>query len=264
MQIIGLAGPAQAGKNAVSDALVANYGFVRYAFADPLYEEVIAAFNLDEDTAKFLMDPTTKEQPSFRLTLNKCKDNDFVNAALLAGARYHNISGWSPTEAARSPRQILQIWGTEYRRGQNEDYWIDKADMFLTAWLSTLQGTITQEIVDQERTKIQLEQGITEVSEDMLPKVGQHYIKDAPGLVIEDVRFQNEEEWIRSMGGNLWHVERSNAPSIGDAEKHVSARKMEPKTGDKLFLNYGTLGQLATGVGLALQGNDIVNTRPES
>ncbi|MHB1642041.1 MAG: deoxynucleotide monophosphate kinase family protein [Acidithiobacillus sp.] len=113
--IIGLTGAAGSGKDSVADILVAKHGFQRIAFADCLYEEVSTAFNVPID---FLKNRDTKESPTLRLALGCCADEEFCRVVM-------RVCGVS-RGAAWSPRQILQWWGTEYRRAQREPYWIDK------------------------------------------------------------------------------------------------------------------------------------------
>lgn len=118
MRIIALHGKAGAGKDTFADRLVEKHGFVKRGFADPLYEEVAAAFGV---TVEWLRDRTRKEVPQPELALEYCKDNDFAWA--MAGE-------WDDFHETRSPRWVLQKWGTEYRRGQNDQYWLARMAVF--------------------------------------------------------------------------------------------------------------------------------------
>jgi hypothetical protein len=162
----------------------------------------------------------------------------------------------------RSLRWVLQWWGTEYRRAQDEQYWIKKADEFLAAYLKRLEHVVTKEEFELEVAE--LKEVECEYPEASALPVGSVWYHEHPGIVVEGVRFENEVDWIRSLNGQVWHIERPDAPSIGDAVNHVSASKLEMRTGDKLIINGSTLERLYTGVTLALQGNDIVNTGDEA
>lgn len=120
--IIGITGRAGSGKDTFADLLVAHHGFVKRSFADPLYEEAAKAFGV---TVDWLRDRGRKEVPQPQLALADCLSIGFQNACSRV-----NIDAW---HLPRSPRQILQLWGTEFRRYQNENYWLDKMQGFIEA-----------------------------------------------------------------------------------------------------------------------------------
>lgn len=110
--IFGLTGPAGAGKDTIADVWVLE-GFRKIAFADALYQEVATAFGV---TIEFLKDRAHKESPLADLALTRCADPAFVEqiSPLVSSFSY-----------PLSPREILQWWGTEYRRRQSVSYWTD-------------------------------------------------------------------------------------------------------------------------------------------
>lgn len=106
------------GKDEVANYL-AKEGFQRVAFADNLKREVAAAFGT---TLERLENRDLKEVPQDYLALIHCSDDAFVTCALEAlGAR-----DLSELDKPRSPRTITQLWGTDYRRGQNPNYWVEQ------------------------------------------------------------------------------------------------------------------------------------------
>lgn len=165
--VIGLTGLAGAGKDTVADALVERAGFVKLAFADALREEIEEAYELERGDA-LLRDRTTKEAPTERLALRWCTDMHFVRAVYAAAAARGTPMTMEAMDDPRSPRQILQWWGTEYRREMEPDYW--------TAVLSTRIAT----------------------------SIGQGQWR----LVVTDCRFANEAAMLRRAGGELWQVFR--------------------------------------------------------
>ena len=64
-----------------------------------------------------------------------------------------------------------------------------------------------------------------------------------PGMVIADVRFENEAEWVRSQGGRVIHIERPNVVAV---EPHASEAGIEFKgeEGDFKIINGGSLEDL--------------------
>lgn len=62
-------------------------------------------------------------------------------------------------------------------------------------------------------------------------------------VVADDVRFPNEAETIKRMGGQVWHVIR---PSITNRETHPSEGLLDDWTGfDRVVVNSGTIEDLA-------------------
>ena len=162
--LIGLTGLAGAGKDTVADALVEHAGFTKVAFADELRQEVLHAF--ERADLQLLTDRATKETPSDRLALGWCTDLEFVRA--VNASQYGGAMPLEALDVPRSPRQILQWWGTEYRRAQDEEYWV----ALLNNRIRTLQG------------------------------------QGQPHIVVTDCRFPNEAKALRSMGGEVWQVFR--------------------------------------------------------
>lgn len=118
--IIGLTGPAGAGKDEIAKVLVNDYGYVRRAFADPLYEEVARAYGVQ---VGFLNYRPTKEKPMPAMALINCADKDFIDVVRSARPGIKNTDDLSP-------RVVLQLWGTEYKRAIDDDYWIKKLISF--------------------------------------------------------------------------------------------------------------------------------------
>ena len=204
-KLIGLTGPAGSGKDTVADYLCAAHGFSRYAYADPLRLEIAAAFGISVD---LLLDRERKEKPTDLLALERCENWHFVGyivdklpASFCGGLKL-----------PRSPRWIMQKWGTEYRRQHNgQDYWIRQAE---------------NAIADMDRA------GITRV-------------------VITDARFEDEAEFIRSKGGQVWLLHR---PDLLAVNPHVSERGVAIHDNDLEIINNSTIGNLHTQVAMMLGG----------
>jgi len=110
----------------------------------------------------------------------------------------------------KSPRQLMQTLGTEWGRDLvHPDLWLKLAQRH---W-----------------------ENLTEYCIDTFGEIPE-------GLVIPDVRFENEAKWIRE-NGMLIHVVR---PDNWEVASHISEAGIEfdPKKGDGHILNSGTLEEL--------------------
>jgi hypothetical protein len=163
MKIIAFTGKAGVGKDTAADHLVEKHGFVKRGFADPLYEEVAHAFGV---TVERLRDRSTKETMVDWLSLRACYEPKFV--AMILDSDEKELDTWC------SPRYVLQKWGTEYRRGMSNAYWIDKMTDF--SW--------SHQEAFPYRTHVGL------------------------GIAIPDCRFENEAQWVKRAGGIIVRIIR--------------------------------------------------------
>ena len=174
--ILGLTGPAGSGKDTVADLLVAHAGFTKLAFADTLKAEVADAFAVD---LEYLTRRETKEHPMSCLAMSRCLADSFVGRMMAVHSR-----GPVPLDldAPHSPRQIMQWWGTDYRRAAQPEYWVNKTRNRISYLL-------------RERL--------------------------ASRIVVTDCRFPDEVEMVRrSFGGQLWQIHRDGVAVAPDS--HVS------------------------------------------
>jgi hypothetical protein len=174
--IIGLTGPAGCGKDTVAQLLAAHLGFSHLDFAGALRAEVCEAFGID---GSLLTNRATKETPTAALALLCCASLGFVGA-VIARIKHLPDALTHVMEAPRSPRQIMQWWGTDFRRLHCGDAY----------WTRPVTGRIhTQQQAHQWRH------------------------------VVSDVRFPNEADAIRALGGVIWQVKR---PGLLLDTSHIS------------------------------------------
>jgi len=81
----------------------------------------------------------------------------------------------------------------------------------------------------------------------------QRLLHSGPGMVVTDVRFENEAAWIRKHGGRIIHVTRSNAAAI---EPHESENGVQVLASDLQLSNNGTLEELQAAVRSIFYGGD--------
>jgi hypothetical protein len=183
--LIGLTGPAGSGKDATADAICNIVGTgtaVRLAFADALRSQVCEAFDVP---MSYLTTRDTKEHPISALALAHCRDVGFVSRMLqLHGDASIGLS------VPRSPRWVMQQWGTEYRRAADPGYWVNRLTKLVgSAW----------------------------------------YIKRVDTVVVSDVRFSDEADVIRRLGGEIWQVQRPGfGVTVGGHASEVLGAEFEP------------------------------------
>lgn len=126
--LIGLHSEPRAGKDTLAKVLGQHYGFRRFSFAGPLYAEVAAAFDV---ALGDLESDDWKKKPQAALALCNCNDPVF---------REGMISRGFTLDEPLTSRCVLQQWGTEYRRHQQEDYWTSKLVEGLHDFFDTKPG----------------------------------------------------------------------------------------------------------------------------
>jgi hypothetical protein len=170
--LIGLCGPAGAGKNTVADFLTDSDGctLVQMAFADPLYECIATITGL---------------------SIARLKDRGVKE----------DVIPW----LGKSPRQMLQTLGTEWGRGTvHPEVWIR---------------------ITMERAKPELTVG--------------------RGVVITDVRFDNEAQAVINAGGEVWRVTRPGWRCLADeAAVHQSEAGVSDHLIARTIDNSGSLDDL--------------------
>ena len=68
-------------------------------------------------------------------------------------------------------------------------------------------------------------------------------------VVIPDARFPVEADWLRTMGGVIWRIER---PGVAPVREHVSEMGTIYIKSDRVIINDGTLDELRAQVGAEL------------
>jgi hypothetical protein len=100
-----------------------------------------------------------------------------------------------------SYRELAQTLGTEWGRSLKGDFWLRIA----SAYVTDLQG------------------------------------QGAVALVVSDVRFINEAEWVRKQGGVIWRIHRELA---GPVREHVSESELDDIKPNITIYNDGSVADL--------------------
>ncbi|WP_341669684.1 deoxynucleotide monophosphate kinase family protein [Alcaligenes sp. SDU_A2] len=250
--MIGLAARARSGKDTVAGMLLAQSPLLAaYALADPVKMACEVIFGLTQ--AQAWTDDTLKEK---------------------------NIALWE-----RSPRQCFQLLGTDWMRRRDPEHWLRRAQHLLqfgpgtpcstanrSVWalaLHPLYGMDPRSLDDgalAERidpfwglSPQQAQQHLRAQVLDSYPDYEQrrarlpiaapsHTLPDmsqARCLLIKDIRYENEADFIRRHGGEIWHIERPGNPVIS---QHSSEWGVARQPEDRLILNNAGLHELAAQV----------------
>ena len=188
--VIGLTGAAGSGKTTAALRIVENWGGDRRPFAGPLKRML----------QNFLEDQGAGLAMAIRMVSGDLK---------AAPSKY--LGG-------RTPREAMQLLGTEWGRCLSSSLWVD-------AWRNEIERARLHAASD-----------------------------DAPALiVVDDVRFPNEIAAIRSLGGIIVRIDRPGAGLIGSAGRHASetADLGQP---DMTIANVGDLAQLCMCVDMIVAG----------
>ena len=110
--VVGLSGRKQSGKDTFAARLVAEHGFTRFAFADPLRQATLG------------LDPLiVVERDEYHLFPDRWVlpvDRDFFRRLSFIVAEL----GWEEAKKIREVRRTLQRMGTEAIRQLDEDFWV--------------------------------------------------------------------------------------------------------------------------------------------
>lgn len=175
--LIGISGLAGSGKDTVADFLVNDHGFTKVALADPLKRIARDVYDFTEEQ---LWGPSENR-----------------NAP---DPRYPREDG-----TCLSPREALQLLGTEWGRRCYADTWIK-------CGIRNAQTLLTHPSARYSRCD-GIRGGMLTPAE---PRAG---------VAIPDIRFRNEMDAIRAAGGFLVRVVRPGAGLGGAAGVHVSERE---------------------------------------
>lgn len=84
------------------------------------------------------------------------------------------------------------------------------------------------------------------INEDIwLIMAQQRMYQYGPGMVIADVRFENEAQWVRKANGRMVHLRRKAAPTVN---AHASEGGVQVVEGDIVIHNDGSLEDLQAAV----------------
>jgi len=216
--IIGILGKAGSGKDTAADFMVTQHGFVKVALADPLKRICREVFQFSEDQ---LWGPSEKRNEP---------DKRYPRGVITLRERDGNISEFPQY---LTPRQALQQLGTEWGRNCYNNVWVD--------YMLRVAKTIMfgQEFKTHDKKNYDQRLGLYDWNESPM--------KSIRGVVVPDLRFENEVTAIRAAGGKVIRVLRGTETLTGTAGQHSSETEQDhlPESSfDFTLRNHGTIDEL--------------------
>lgn len=249
--IIGLAAPARSGKDTVANMLLAHPEVAAFALADPLKLGCQALFGL---SGQQTWDDSLKEQT---IPLWGRSPREFFQQVGTEWMRHHNPSHWleraereinprhqdadvcaqdlsHPDAPFRLAAQAFfdfapsQVWDPTKAEVEDADWRIPPSAA--VAMLKSQALTLDPDYMEKR--------SLSPV-EPLNPR--SHLPREAKVIIIKDIRFENEADYLRRHKGVICHITRSDSPKVNS---HSSELGVLFKPGDYKILNNGSLSEL--------------------
>jgi hypothetical protein len=195
MLILALSGQAQVGKDSTADHLVKNHNFLKISLADPIKRYAMSMFDLSYDQL-----------------WGDLKDKLDVRYPRICGHGHRELKDCEicvKQPDCFSPREFVQFLGTEFGRR-----------FYPNIWLDMLFRELTNHYLKMEISwnwKYYPERGF-EYEENTKSYPEETY----DGVVIPDIRFINEINYMEAKGVQLWRIKRPGLFVNSEVAKHSS------------------------------------------
>lgn len=257
-RIIGVSGQANSGKDTIAEHLINEHGFVRVALADPIKRfghhvfgfstkqlwgpsaarnQVDEHYYLDSPAWDEALDRLTAKGPEFIAEILNTSDEAVIDQV------YKSLVNWffwlRTDHPNLSPRIMLQTMGTEWGRE-----YVDQA-----IWINALLRTAKLLLHEDGNTKLW--------AYDPLLGPVPATRTTLRGVVVSDIRFENEFVAIRKEGGSIIRVVRpetdDDAKSLGIPGHLSEAQDFSLDNFDFMVQNDKSLSGLYSNVDLYLR-----------
>jgi hypothetical protein len=255
-KIIGLAAPARFGKDTVASILLKHNNVVAYALADPLKIGCQTLFGLTDeetwnDSIKENIIPLWGRSPREffqRIGTNWMRahnpDHWLMRAerAINSPIKKNNHSITLQLQDSRAPFKLAtqsffdlsdkQTWDSYYSNMIDEFWGMSPKQMF-----DLVESLSIKDFPDYFERRAQ--RPITQPTRE-IPSLSESDI-----IIIKDIRFENEADFLRRHNGTIWHIIRNDAQKVN---AHPSELGIEAREQDVVINNNGTLEQLVIAV----------------
>ena len=263
-KIIGIAAPARSGKDTVAAMLLQHKQVAAYALADPLKIGCQALFGLSDAET---WDDDLKEH---NILLWKKSPRQIFQQVGTDWMRAHNPEHWlmraersinapdkkiqpvdPPLTDEKAPFKIAaqaffalstaQTWDSKLADTTDPFWSMSPQQMF-----TLLEALAKKDFPDYVSHRAQ--RPLIPTSRE-IPNFA-----DSKIIIIKDIRFENEADFLRRHNGQIWHIVRNSAQKV---HAHTSELGIKVATGDVLINNDGTLEELAIAVEHAWQNHSL-------
>ncbi|MGY2257772.1 deoxynucleotide monophosphate kinase family protein [Pseudomonas sp. SDO55104_S430] len=267
-KILGLAAKARSGKDTAAAILLAHPQVAAYALADPLKAGCKALFAL---TPEQTWDDTAKEKT---LTAWGLSPREFFQLVGTEWMRAHDSLHWlkradreingdvlppsplSVQQATDPEAPFIQAAQAFFGLSDSQVWDIAQRDVEDAFWSMSVGAMIelVKKLTLRDFPHFEAQRtGHVEISKKQQGKADQEKIQQgknisAPKLdlenkeviIIKDIRFENEAEYIRNLNGEIWHVVRHNLEQV---KQHSSEAGIEIAEDDIVIENNGSLAE---------------------
>lgn len=263
MNIVGISGNLNSGKDTVAKLLVEEFDYVQVALADPIKRYALKVFHFSEDQLWGPSHFRNELDPRFQSCDSPDEGDDawmavyrraerlnkkfvtemFPDSPLLQATAMGKLKSWlkglSKEHPQVSPRIVLQTLGTEFGRSVHPDVWIR---MTLRVSSKLLGGGYAYDHSEG-------------LSRDPSAK--------PQGVVISDIRFPNELAEIKKVGGFLIRIKRpqsdhlANVVGVTNHKSEMHQSNFDDSDFNFIIFNDKTLEDLEESVriaGMMLEG----------
>lgn len=221
---------AQSGKNTVADMLEGHLELAQYAFAKPIKESVNSIFGWDERHS----DGVLKEIP--------------VLVKVPSHHDWREVCGefFKKCDSLMTVESLIQS-GSNLQGALR--HWLEQKDNVHKS-LKSVYAVTTEFYMNVSPREMYQVFG-TEMMRDCLSLSFWTDIAPTENVIITDVRFPNEVEWLRANGGILIDVVRDNNTAVIASHSSESGTGAKP---DHIVTNNGSLADLSTEVSTLVEG----------
>jgi hypothetical protein len=255
-KLIGLAAKARSGKDTVAGMIAASADVVCYALADPVKVGCQVLFGLTDDET---WDDKIKET---KIDLWDKSPREFFQLIGTEWMRHRDPDHWLiRAERAMESRDSLSVgYPTPDLTDPKAPFKLASQAFF---GLSPIQTWDPAHLRTVDRLWNMSPQGIFDLVEGLAYKSFPDFqtrrsaravstpTREVPQIdtrsivVIKDIRYENEAEFIRNHGGKIWHLFRDHATKVNAHSSEIGINK---RPEDLIIINNGTLDQLSNSV----------------
>lgn len=225
--LIGLTGKKYSGKTATATILERNENFSAISFADPV-KQIVASIN------PFLTSQDRFSHTEIDLFKSRIHDS-FLHCA------YVDLTD-DQTASILSTLDPIMV-GID----SVQDYFIEcNSHTNLKTWDNTKRtGDPRYDELRRLWQVLGTDCGRCLIDENIWLNTLAHNLSDDQNIVVPDVRFDNEAQFIRDHGGEVWLIKR---PGLENTDTHASEKGVSSDLIDVTFLNCSTLADLESSV----------------